>query len=104
MARLQSEANRLINEAMLIEKLGSQMLIVECIDEQVAKIISEKLHIPAIGIGSGKSCDGQIRVIYDIFEISFNGVPGFLKSKNKKLNPMKIILEKYITNTNKYKI
>ena len=102
--KTRSEANRLINEAMLIEKLGSQMLIVECIDEQVAKIISEKLYIPTIGIGSGKSCDGQIRVIYDIFEISFNGVPGFLKSKNTKLNPMKIILEKYIKNINKYKL
>ena len=89
---------------MLIEKLGSQMLIVECVDEQVARKISEKLHIPTIGIGSGKSCDGQIRVIYDIFEISFNGVPGFLKSKNTKLNPMKIILEKYIKNINKYKL
>ena len=99
-----NEANRLINEAMLTETLGSQMLIVECIDEKVAKLISRKLNIPVIGIGSGKSCDGQIRVIYDIFEISFNGVPGFLKSKNTKLNPMKIILEKYIKNTNKYKL
>jgi 3-methyl-2-oxobutanoate hydroxymethyltransferase len=92
-----NEANRLINEAILIEKLGSQMLIVECIDEKIAKIISRESYIPV-------SCDGQIRVIYDIFEISFNGVPKFLKSKNTKLNPMKKILEKYITNTNKYKL
>ena len=87
-----------------VEKLGSQILIIECIDDKVAKIISKKSHIPVIGIGSGKSCDGQIRVIYDLFEISFNGIPGFLKSKNKKLNPIKKILEKYIVNTNKYKI
>ena len=98
------EANRLIDEAIFIEKLGSQMLIVECIDEKVTKTISRNLHIPVIGIGSGKSCDGQIRVIYDLFEISFNGIPGFLKSKNKKLNPMRTIMKKYITNTNKYKI
>jgi len=98
------EANRLIDEAVFIEKLGSQMLIVECIDEKVTKTISRNLHIPVIGIGSGKSCDGQIRVIYDLFEISFNGIPGFLKSKNKKLNPMRTIMKKYITNTNKYKL
>jgi 3-methyl-2-oxobutanoate hydroxymethyltransferase len=98
------EAHRLINEAMLIEKLGSQILLIECVDDKVAKIISRNSHIPVIGIGSGKSCDGQIRVIYDLFEISFNGIPGFLKSKNKKLNPMKKILEKYIINTNKYKL
>jgi 3-methyl-2-oxobutanoate hydroxymethyltransferase len=98
------EANRLIDEAIFIEKLGSQMLIVECIDEKVTKTISRNLHIPVIGIGSGKSCDGQIRVIYDLFEISFNGIPGFLKSKNKKLNPMRTIMKKYITNTNKYKL
>jgi 3-methyl-2-oxobutanoate hydroxymethyltransferase len=98
------EANDLINEAMLVEKLGSQILIVECIDEKVAKIIAKKLYIPVIGIGSGKNCDGQIRVIYDLFEISFNGIPGFLKSENKKSNPIQKILEKYIANTNKYKL
>ena len=98
------EAKRLIDEAICIEKLGSQILIVECIDEGVAKMISKNSYIPVIGIGSGKNCDGQIRVIYDLFDISFNGTPGFLKSKNKKLNPIKIIMEKYITNTNKHKI
>ena len=93
-----------LDEAVFIEKLGSQMLIVECIDEKVTKTISRNLHIPVIGIGSGKSWDWQIRVIYDLFEISFNGIPGFLKSKNKKLNPMRTIMKKYITNTNKYKL
>ena len=99
-----NEENRLINEAILTETLGSQILIVECIDEKVAKLISDKLNIPVIGIGSGNSCDGQIRVIYDLFEISFNGVPGFHKSKNIKTSPIKKILEKYIINTNQYKL
>ena len=99
-----NEANRLIEEATLIEKAGSQILIVECIDQNVAKKITKKLNIPVIGIGSGKSCDGQIRVIYDLFDISFNGAPGFINSKNIKLNPIKKTIDKYIKNTNRYEI
>ena len=99
-----NEANRLIHEADLIEKAGSQILIVECVDSNIAKKITKNLNIPVIGIGSGKSCDGQIRVIYDLFDISFNGAPGFINSENIRLNPIKKTIDKYIMNANRYKI
>ena len=102
--KTKDEANKLINQAILIEKSGCQMLIVECIDKKVTKIISKTLDIPVIGIGSGKNCDGQIRVLYDLFNISFNGVPGFINSKEIKPNPIKKISDKYILATSRFKI
>ncbi len=99
-----NEENKLIDEAILIEKAGSQILIVECIDQEVAKKISKTLKIPVIGIGSGKYCDGQIRVIYDLFNISYNGIPGFINSKSTKSDPIKKTIDKYIMNTNRYKV
>ena len=101
--KTKDEANKLISEAILIEKSGSQILIVECIDSATAKIISKTLDIPVIGIGSGKNCDGQIRVIYDLFNISFNGMPGFINQNNSQPNHIKKILDKYILDTNRYK-
>tara|TARA_Y100000817_G_scaffold121887_1_gene95455 strand:+ start:218 stop:448 length:231 start_codon:yes stop_codon:yes gene_type:complete len=76
---------------------------VECIAEEVAQKITSLLSIPVIGIGSGNKCDGQIRVIYDIFGLSFNGTPGFLKKTQKKINILENVISKYINNTKKYK-
>ena len=70
--------NNILNEANLIEKAGAKLLIVECIDETLANTISKQLSIPVIGIASGKKCDGQILVLYDLLNISFSGVPKFV--------------------------
>ena len=97
------EYNNLIKEALLVQEAGAGLIIVECITEEVAQKITSLLSIPVIGIGSGNKCDGQIRVIYDIFGLSFNGTPGFLKKARKKTNILESIISKYINNTKKYK-
>ena len=97
------EYNNLIKEALLVQEAGAGLIIVECIAEEVAQKITSLLSIPVIGIGSGNKCDGQIRVIYDIFGLSFNGTPGFLKKTQKKINILENVISKYINNTKKYK-
>ncbi len=97
------EYNNLIKEALLVQEAGAGLIIVECITDEVAQKITNLLSIPVIGIGSGNKCDGQIRVIYDIFGLSFNGMPGFLKKTQKKVNVLENIISKYINNTKKYK-
>ncbi len=66
------------------------MLLVECIPQKLAKIVSESVSIPVIGIGAGKDVDGQIMVMHDVLGISpinpkfvknflpesTNGIPG----------------------------
>ena len=96
------EANELIKEALLLQEAGVDILIAECIDGNCAKKIRNILKIPLIGIGSGNNCDGQVRVIYDLFNISFNGSPGFMNNKKLKKNPLKDVLMDYIKLTKKY--
>ena len=69
--------------------------------ENLAKEISSTLSIPVIGIASGKYCDGQILVSYDLCGISFNGIPKFVDKKYFKIQSIKERLKKFIQNTQK---
>ncbi len=60
------EAIKLIDDAKLLEKSGVFCIVLEMISYEVAKIITDTINIPTIGIGSGKYCDGQILVIHDV--------------------------------------
>ena len=55
---------------MLIEKAGAFSIVLECVQRQLAKKISNSIKIPTIGIGSSNNCDGQILVIDDILGLT----------------------------------
>ena len=65
-----SEAQDLLESGCMLQDSGAQLIIVEKITSEVAGMITGKLHIPVIGIGSGPSCDGQVLVINDLLGIS----------------------------------
>lgn len=73
-------ADRIIQDAINIERAGAGMLILECVPAQLAKEISQQLLIPVIGIGAGVHCDGQVLVLYDMLGISVGGWPRFSKN------------------------
>ncbi len=58
-------ARKLIKDALSIQEAGVFSVVLECIPMKLAALISEKLSIPTIGIGSGPDCDGQVLVIHD---------------------------------------
>jgi len=60
------DAQRLLQEALLVEKAGAIAIVLELIVPSVAAHISRHLTIPTIGIGSGPDCDGQILVTHDL--------------------------------------
>lgn len=60
------EAFIILKEALLMEKAGAFALELLFIPEQLAKIITEKVKIPTIGLGSGRFCDGQLLITYDL--------------------------------------
>lgn len=64
--KTKKEALKLINDALTLEKAGVFCIILEMINQEVAKMITNTINIPTIGIGSGKYCDGQILVIHDL--------------------------------------
>ena len=74
-----SQAQKLIDEALLLEEAGVFGIVLECIPEKLAKIVSERLTIPTIGIGAGKYCDGQVLVVQDILGMFEELQPKFAK-------------------------
>ena len=69
-----SSAKKLIEDSLKIQEAGAFSLVLEGIPTELAKIITETLDIPTIGIGAGPYCDGQIQVFHDILGLdkSFN--------------------------------
>lgn len=68
---------RLQKEALALEEAGVFAIVLECVDESLAKKITAKLKIPTIGIGSGKHTDGQVLVINDLLHMGKNSPPKF---------------------------
>ena len=85
------KAKKLLEEALLIEKAGAFSLVLECITPEAAKIITNNLKIPTIGIGSSSHCDGQILVTDDML-----GLSGFYPKFVKKYVGLDRIIEKAV--------
>ena len=64
--RSAAAARRLVEEAHVLENAGCYAIILEAIPDRLAEVISQRLRIPAIGIGAGASCDGQVLVSNDL--------------------------------------
>ena len=72
--------------AISLDKLGVQLILIECLENSLAKRISENCNAPVIGIGSGREIDGQVAVIYDLLGISFNKIDAFFKNDKTSLD------------------
>ena len=77
--RAQEAQERLISDALAIEAAGASLLVLELVPKELAKVISERLHIPTIGIGAGLHCDGQVLVCNDLLGLDLRFKPRFLK-------------------------
>ena len=72
-------AKKLIESAKALEEAGVFSITLEMVTSEVAKIISESISVPTIGIGSGKNCDGQVLVIHDMLGMYDKLQPKFVK-------------------------
>ncbi len=72
-------AIQLIESAKALEEAGVFSIALEMVTSEVAKIISESISVPTIGIGSGKNCDGQVLVIHDMLGLYDKLKPKFVK-------------------------
>jgi len=80
-------ARRLIEQAESLEKLGCFSIVLECVPDKIAEMITKKLKIPTIGIGAGIHCDGQVLVINDMLGLFERYTPKFVK-KYINLSPL----------------
>jgi 3-methyl-2-oxobutanoate hydroxymethyltransferase len=72
-------ARRLIEDARALEAAGCFAIVLEAIPDRVAKIITESVKIPTIGIGAGAACDGQVLVMHDLVGLYDRFTPRFVK-------------------------
>jgi 3-methyl-2-oxobutanoate hydroxymethyltransferase len=72
-------ARRLVEDAMMLQEAGCFSLVLETIPARLARLVSERLEIPTIGIGAGVGCDGQVLVTHDLLGLFDRFTPRFVK-------------------------
>jgi len=91
------QAQNMIDDAIALEKAGVCAIVLECIPAGLAKIISEKVSVPTIGIGAGADCDGQVLVIHDILGMYDKFTPKFVKRYGEVGESYREVIRKYIS-------
>ena len=98
--RTEAAAKKLIEDAFAVEKAGASMVVLEGVPAKLAKMVTEKLSIPTIGIGAGKDTDGQVLVMQDMLGMFKDFVPKFVKQFGNLGDMMKEAFESYIKEVN----
>lgn len=77
--KTEEAARRLLEDAKLVQEAGAFSVVLEAIPSSLAKLITESLAIPTIGIGAGGDCDGQVLVYQDMLGMFSDFKPKFVK-------------------------
>ncbi len=78
-AKSAAAAQRLLEDARLLEEAGCFSIVLESIPPRLAELVSQQLTIPTIGIGAGGGCDGQVLVTHDLLGLFARFTPRFVK-------------------------
>ena len=73
------KARKLVRDARALEEAGCYALVLECIPAELARVVTQTLRIPTIGIGAGPHCDGQVLVFHDLLGLETGVKPRFVK-------------------------
>ncbi len=95
-AKDEEEAERLIEDAKLLESLGCFAIVLEKIPAELGKRVAQELQIPVIGIGAGQHVDGQVLVLHDMLGITQEFQPRFLRRYLNLYDEIKVGVSKYI--------
>lgn len=72
-------AKDVLEDALALERAGVWGMVIECVPEELGKLITEKVKVPTISIGGGRYCDGQVLVYHDMVGLFEKFVPKFVK-------------------------
>ncbi len=95
-AKEEAEAQRLLDDAHVLEKAGCFGLVVEKIPAKLAEKVAKAIEIPVIGIGAGGGCDGQVLVFHDMVGLSHEFNPRFLRRYLSLYDDIKGAVGQYI--------
>ena len=96
-AKEEEEADKLIEDAKLLERLGCFAIVLEKIPATLTKEVSEGISIPTIGIGGGKYADGQVLVIHDLLGMTHEFNPRFLRRYMNLYEEMSTAISQYVS-------
>ncbi len=95
-AKDNSEAQKLISDAKLVEELGCFALVMEKIPADLAKEVTDTIQIPTIGIGAGNGTDGQVLVVHDMLGLNNEFNPKFVRKYLQLEDQVKSAIENYV--------
>ena len=95
-AKENEEADKLIEDAKLLEEAGCFAIVLEKIPASLATRVAQEVKIPVIGIGAGNGVDGQVLVVHDMLGITHEFSPRFLRRYNNLYEEIKGSVENYI--------
>ena len=97
-AKEEAEAEKLKEDALLLQEAGCFAIVLEKIPAQLATEVSKSLEIPTIGIGAGSGCDGQVLVMHDMLGINNEFKPRFLRKYLNLHEQITGAVQQYIAN------
>lgn len=89
-------ALKMVDDARMLEEAGAFAVVLECVPWLLARLITEQLSIPTIGIGAGEHCDGQVLVYHDVMGLYTGKRPKFVKQYARAREEMEKGVQSYI--------
>jgi 3-methyl-2-oxobutanoate hydroxymethyltransferase len=89
-------AKQMVKDAISLQRAGADLVLLECVPNEVAKTITQALDVPVIGIGAGPHVNGQILVLYDMLGITQGRTPRFVKNFMEGLDSPLAGLKAYV--------
>ncbi|MDP6436986.1 MAG: 3-methyl-2-oxobutanoate hydroxymethyltransferase [Gammaproteobacteria bacterium] len=74
------QAKQMIEDAQALQAAGADLVLAECVPNEIGKAVTDSLDVPVIGIGAGPDVDGQILVLYDVLGITQGRLPRFVRN------------------------
>ncbi len=96
-AKEEEEAEQLMEDALMLERIGCFAIVLEKVPAELAKKVAEAISIPVIGIGAGNGVDGQVLVTHDMIGMTHEFNPRFLRRYLDLFSDMTGAFEQYVT-------
>ena len=93
--RREADIERLLQDAVALDKAGVFAMVLEGVPREVAKAVSEEVSIPTLGIGAGPDCDGQVMVLNDLLGLTFKRPAKFVRQYLQGATDMRTALAKF---------
>jgi len=94
--RQQEAAARIVKGAQDLQGAGADIVLLECVPNEVGQAVTAALQVPVIGIGAGPHVSGQIQVLYDVLDITPGRKPKFVRNFQQGLDSPLAALKAYV--------